>query len=216
MKIKWAFVVVTLYGSRMHSQWFFFCFRSGATSGGMPTSHPSLSSAPSADRYAALKVLDEELRETKTTPMEVAGKTEQAGRFWKRKSFLLLQLNNFFIHSGIAVNPFKNPFQQVQPSFEQQSYKNHIIPDLQSPFNDFASPFNTNDSFNGFYYNNNVTNGFSQQSAFGGKERCANPFIVSYYMKFNFGKSLTISEFQTNGSTKDNNPFLWEREQKII
>lgn len=51
------------------------------SSGGTFNSNSSLSSTPSADRYAALKDLDEQLRESKNPNGDVVVPTEPAGNF---------------------------------------------------------------------------------------------------------------------------------------
>lgn len=54
------------------------------------------------------------------------------------------------------------------------------MPETQSPFNGFGSPLNTNGFTNGFYYNNNMTNGGGLiAQPFGGKSGFGNPFMVS-------------------------------------
>jgi hypothetical protein len=49
------------------------------SSGGTFNSNSSLNSTPSADRYAALKDLDEQLRDAKTVENVAAAPTEPAG-----------------------------------------------------------------------------------------------------------------------------------------
>ncbi|KAG5674928.1 hypothetical protein PVAND_004872 [Polypedilum vanderplanki] len=143
-------------------------------------SNSSLNSTPSADRYAALKDLDEQLREAKA--LSEATTNEQ----------------NPPASTAIPVNPFKNPFQQQQQQHhhhqqQQQSYQNWTIPDSQSQFNGFGSPLNSNGFTNGFYYTNNMT---QQPSPFNGKAVFSNPFMTT-------GSATAAT---TTGSS--NNPFL--------
>lgn len=49
------------------------------SSGGTFNSNSSLNSTPSVDRYAALKDLDEQLRDAKTVPSDSAQMSEPAG-----------------------------------------------------------------------------------------------------------------------------------------
>jgi hypothetical protein len=65
------------------------------SSGGTFNSNSSLNSAPSADRYAALKDLDEQLREAKTVetapaPTEPAGKSRCGRVAWHNLANLRL------------------------------------------------------------------------------------------------------------------------------
>lgn len=159
------------------------------SSSGTFNSNSSLNSTPSADRYAALKDLDEQLREAKAAATVEQNPPASAAA------------------AAAPVNPFKNPFQnqqqqqhhqqqqfhhQQQQQQRQQSYQNWTIPESQSPFNGFGSPLNTNGFSNGFYYTNNMT----QPSPFGGKTVFGNPFMTT-------GTAATAT---TTGSS--NNPFL--------
>lgn len=147
------------------------------SSGGTFNSNSSLNSTPSADRYAALKDLDEQLRDSKiveVAPTDTAGISE-------KKTIININFIFFywllFICLATPVNPFKNPFQSAP---QQQSHQNWTVTESPSPFNGFGSPVNTNGFSNGFYYNHNMTNGIiSQPSAFGGKGGFGNPFMVS-------------------------------------
>ncbi|KAL7045195.1 hypothetical protein ACKWTF_002166 [Chironomus riparius] len=136
------------------------------SSSGTFNSNSSLNSTtPSADRYAALKDLDEQLREAKVETVEQTNPSAT---------------------SAIPVNPFKNPFQAIpQQQTNQQSYQNWTMPESQNFFsNGFGSPLNSNGFSNGFFYANNMTNGIiSQSSSFGGKAAFANPFMVSKLYK---------------------------------
>lgn len=139
------------------------------SSGGTFNSNSSLNSTPSVDRYAALKDLDQQLRESKT---EVVTPTEPAGNF-RNYAMLSRKLTITTSSTAVPVNPFKNPFQSTQ----QQSYQNWTIPESQAPFEGFGSPQLANNGFsNGFYYNHNMTNAI--QPSFG-KGGFGNPFVVS-------------------------------------
>lgn len=63
------------------------------SSGGTFNSNSSLNSTPSADRYAALKDLDEQLRDAKP---DVA--PEPAGKFQLKKYFLGFETFCFYLH----------------------------------------------------------------------------------------------------------------------
>lgn len=150
------------------------------SSGGTSDSNSSLNSTPSVDRYAALKDLDEQLRDAKTVHSDSAPTSEPAGNnpFGIHTDGKIRYENVsliFYLISGISVNPFKNPFQPNQPPQQQQSFQNWTNHESQSPFNAFESPLN-----NGFYYNHNMANGIiSQSAAFRGKGGLGNPFVVS-------------------------------------
>ncbi|XP_070496620.1 arf-GAP domain and FG repeat-containing protein 1 isoform X1 [Chironomus tepperi] len=134
------------------------------SSSGTFNSNSSLNSTtPSADRYAALKDLDEQLREAKVVNETV-------------------EQTNPSATSAIPVNPFKNPFQAIpQQQTNQQSYQNWTMPESQNFLsNGFGSPLNSNGFSNGFFYANNMSNGIiSQSSSFGGKAAFANPFMTT-------------------------------------
>lgn len=66
------------------------------SSGGTFNSNSSLNSTPSVDRYAALKDLDQQLRESKT---EVVAPTETAGNFLIMQSARLAEINIANFHS---------------------------------------------------------------------------------------------------------------------
>lgn len=79
------------------------------SSGGTFNSNSSLSSTPSADRYAALKDLDEQLREAKvvdtTAPSEPAGNEKISIKIFHRYLLVLILKQEFlWIHSRIHSN----------------------------------------------------------------------------------------------------------------
>jgi hypothetical protein len=187
------------------------------SSGGTFNSNSSLNSTPSADRYAALKDLDEQLRDSKS---ELA-QSEPAGNLKSFGTLKDLPSNLIFRPLAIPVNPFKNPFQssplqQPQQQQQQQSYPNWTIPESQAPFNGFGSPLNSNGFSNGFYYNHNMTNGIiAQPTAFGKQGGFGNPFVVSSSVDKEFHNIYAFFLFlfcsmpsQTSGSASANNPFL--------
>jgi Arf-GAP domain and FG repeat-containing protein 1 len=150
------------------------------SSNGTFTSNSSLNSTPSVDRYAALKDLDEQLREAKTeTPTPVEQPNPQG--IYKIQFYKLILINFLPLnHVAKPINPF-NPFQAVpspqqQHPPQQQSYQNWTFPtESQTNFTGFGSP-----GSNGFFYTSNMTNGIiAQQSPFGGKAVFGNPFMVS-------------------------------------
>lgn len=161
------------------------------SSGGTFNSNSSLNSTPTADRYAALKDLDEQLREVKP-PSSNGAPTESAGN-QINKNKAINRFNVYLIpyqFLAVPVNPFKNPFQPQQQIHQQpppqqhqhsqQSYQNWTIPESQSPFNGFGSPVNGFGSpvnTNGFYFNHN--NGIISPPTAFGKGGFGNPFVVS-------------------------------------
>lgn len=168
------------------------------SSGGTFNSNSSLNSTPSADRYAALKDLDEHFRDVKveTTP---AAPVATQGKFLFCFIYELLKKKHSFNILGTPVNPFKtaNPFQQPPQQPQQpQNYQNWTTPD-QNIFATSNQSFMTNGfvgsplSGNGFnnYYSSN-TNGFLQQqsSLMNGQAVKANfnPFMVRNFMEFSY------------------------------
>ncbi|CRL00762.1 CLUMA_CG014017, isoform A [Clunio marinus] len=121
-------------------------------------SNMTTTSTPTEDRYAALKDLDEQLREAKSVTNEIETKN--------------------------LANPFKkNPFQTVTQDHEQfrtQQPFHNWTNKKPIQMNGIEPSFNSNDFINGFYYNHNMVNGFnSQHSSSDDKNGFGNPFMTS-------------------------------------